>query len=146
MAGKAPDDLSSTIRGSIGDLRLMDLYQLRPSLGEHSYLNAVIIDAYLLYISKNYLNSASLTSGIITTFARNKRLPRTFNVPWISGFRGKIYIPLHMPELKHWGLLIADFSQKIFISMDSLNCDHKKVYSVSTIVANIRFSETNGSY
>lgn len=138
LVGKNPTDLTSTIRNSIGELRLVDINRLSPNNGTNSYLNNELIDAYLLYISSNYPNVGSLSSNLLSYFFKHNRLPRSLNLAWLINFTGKLFVPLHMARLCHWGLLVVDFREEKVISMDSLNVDHYSESEINDFVSKIR--------
>ena len=138
LVGKNPTDLTSTIRNSIGDLRLNDIKRLRPNNGQNSYLNNELIDAYLLYISSNYPDVGSISSNLMSFFFKNNRLPRSLNLAWLINFKGKLFVPIHMSRLSHWGLLVIDFRHETLASMDSLNLNHFSEFEINEFVSKIR--------
>ena len=138
LVEKNPTDLTSTIRNSIGELRLGDIKRLRPNNGQNSYLNNELIDAYLLYITSNYPDVGSISSNLMSFFFKNNRLTRSLNLAWLINFKGKLFVPIHMARLSHWGLLVVDFRQETLISMDSLNVDHYSESEINEFMAKIR--------
>ena len=138
LVGKNPIDLTSTIHNSIGALRLGDIKRLKPNNGQNSYLNNELIDAYLLYISSNYPDVGSLSSNLLSYFFKNNRLPRSLNLAWLINFKGKLFVPLHMARLSHWGLLVVDFRQETLASMDSLNVNHFSEFEINEFVSKTR--------
>ena len=138
LVGKNPTDLTSTIRNSIGELRLGDIKRLRPNNGQNSYLNNELIDAYLSYISSNYPYVGSISSNLLSFFFKHNRLPRSLNLALLSNFKGKLFVPLHMARLSHWGLLVLDFRRETLVFMDSLNVNHFSEIEINEFVSKTR--------
>lgn len=142
LFGKNPNDSTSTILNSIGKLTLLDICKLRPNNGRNSYLNSILIDAYLQYISDNFPYVAFLSSDLLSYFSRktrSNRLPRSLNQDHLIGFKGILFIPMYMQNSDHWGILFANFCDKTLISMDSLNMNHHASSAINVFVDEARY-------
>jgi Ulp1 family protease len=119
------------------DLNLSDILRLKPGQTTYSWLNGKIIDAYMEFLTINYTHVKILSLSLITYYWDHHSLPRRINLPWINGFDGLLFVPIHLPD--HWGLLVADFKNKTITTMDSLNRDHINDRTIMFFVRNFRY-------